>query len=77
MSGFLEKFNTDEVFLRNLISSLLRSLNDKLTYYQVNDQQEKLEVYVPFYYSLTGEEPFLQDHQSNVIYVLNINSEFL
>lgn len=62
MSGFLEKFNTDEVFLRNLISSLLRSLNDKLTYYQVNDQQEKIEVFVPFYYSLTGDEPFLQDY---------------
>jgi hypothetical protein len=61
MSGFLEKYNTDEVFLRNLITSLLRSLNDKLTYKQVNDQQEVLEVYVPFYYSLTGDEPFLQD----------------
>lgn len=61
MSGFLEKYNTDEVFLRGLITSLLKSLNDKLKYIQINDQQEVLEVYVPFFYSMTGDESFLQD----------------
>ncbi len=49
MSGFLEKYNTDEVFLRGLITSLLRSLNDKLRYIQINDQQEVLEVFIPFF----------------------------
>jgi hypothetical protein len=61
MSGFLEKYNVDEVFLRNVIVGLLRSLNDKLTYTQVNDQQEVLEVFVPFFYSMSGDESFLQD----------------
>ena len=61
MSGFLEKYNTDEVFLRSLIASLLRSFNEKLRYRQINDQQQVLEVFVPFFYSLTGDEPFLQD----------------
>lgn len=61
MSGFLEKFNTDDVFMRSLITSLLKSLNEKLTYTQINDQQQVLEVFVPFFYSLTGDEPFLQD----------------
>ena len=61
MSGFLEKYNTDEVFLRGLITSLLRSLNDKLRYIQINDQQEVLEVFIPFFYSMTGDESFLQD----------------
>jgi len=61
MSGFLEKYNTDEVFLRNLIISFIRSLNEKLTYIQVNDQQDLLQVYVPFFYSMTGDESFLQD----------------
>ena len=61
MSGFLEKFNMDDVYLRNLIIGLLRSLNDKVTYFQVNDQQEKIEVYVPFFFSLTGDEAFLED----------------
>jgi len=61
MSGFLEKFNMDDVYLRNLIIGLLRSLNEKVTYFQVNDQQEKIEVYVPFFFSLTGDESFLMD----------------
>lgn len=61
MSGFLEKYNTDEVFLRSLITAFLRTLNEKLKYRQVNDQQQILEVFVPFYYSMTGDEPFLQD----------------
>jgi len=61
MSGFSERYNTDEVFLRNMITSFLRALNEKLTYIQVDDQQNVLEVFVPFYYSLTGDESFLQD----------------
>jgi hypothetical protein len=61
MSGFLEKYNTDEVFLRGLIVGMLRALNEKLTYQQVNDQQQVLEVYIPFFYSMTGDESFLQD----------------
>lgn len=61
MSGFLEKYNTDEVYLRGLIASLMQSMNDKLRYTQINDQQQILEVYVPFFYSMTGDESFLQD----------------
>jgi hypothetical protein len=61
MSGFLEKYNTDDVFLRGLIMGLIRSFNDKLTYIQVNDKQEVLEVFVPFFFSMTGDESFLQD----------------
>lgn len=61
MSGFLEKYNTDDVFLRGLIMGLIKSFNDKLTYIQINDQQEVLEVFVPFFYSMTGDESFLQD----------------
>jgi uncharacterized protein YneR len=61
MSGFLEKYNTDDVFLRGLILGLLRALNEKLTYTQVNDQQQVLEVFVPFFYSMSGDEAFLED----------------
>jgi hypothetical protein len=60
-SGFLEKYNIDEVFLRGVIIGLLRSLNEKLTYTQINQQQEILQVYIPFFYSLAGDESFLQD----------------
>jgi len=62
MSGFLEKYNVDDVFLRNVIVGLLRSLNEKLTYTQINDQQQILEVFVPFFYSMSGDESFLQDY---------------
>lgn len=61
MSGFLEKYNTDEVFLRNIIVGLLRNMNEKLTYLQTNDKQEILEVFVPFLYSMSGDESFLKD----------------
>lgn len=61
MSGFLEKYNIDEVFLRGVIVGLLRSLNEKVTYTQINEQQEVLEVYIPFFYSMSGDESFLQD----------------
>ncbi len=61
MSGFLEKYNTDEVFLRGLLISFLKSLNDKIRYIQINDQQDILEVFIPFFYSMTGDESFLQD----------------
>ena len=61
MSGFLEKYNTDEVFLRSLIIGVVRMLNNKVTYLQTNDKQEILEVHLPFFYSLAGDESFLQD----------------
>jgi len=62
MSGFLEKYNVDDVFLRNVIVGLLRSLNERLTYTQINDKQEILNVYVPFLYSMSGDESFLKDY---------------
>lgn len=65
MSGFLEKYNTDDVFLRALIISFVRALNDKITYFQVNDKQEVIEIFIPFFYSLAGDESFLQDQYLN------------
>ena len=61
MKGFLEKYNVDEVFLRGIILGLLRNLNEKVTYTQINQQQQLLQVYIPFFYSLAGDESFLQD----------------
>ena len=61
MSGFLEKYNVDEVFLRGIIVGLLRNLNERVTYTQINQQQQVLQVYIPFFYSMSGDETFLQD----------------
>lgn len=59
--NFLEKFNTDDVFFRGLIIGLLKNMNDKITYYQTGSDQIKREVFIPFFYSMAGDEPFLQD----------------
>ena len=59
--NFLEKFNTDDVFFRGVILGLLSKLNEEITYDQVNEDQVKSKIYIPFFYSLAGDEPFLQD----------------
>lgn len=58
---FLEKYNTDDVFFRGVILGLLSKLNETITYTQINSNQEKTLIYIPFFYSMVGDEPFLQD----------------
>lgn len=64
---FLQKYNIDDVFLRNVIVGMLKNLNDKLTYLQINEQQQVLQVFVPFFYSMSGDESFLQDFYMDYI----------
>jgi len=59
--NYLEKVNSDEVFFRGLIVGLLKQLNDRITYFQVNGDGKVEEIFIPFFYSLSGDEPFLQD----------------
>jgi len=70
--NFLEKFNTDDVFFRGLIIGLLRNMNDKITYYQTGSDQIKREVFIPFFYSMAGDEPFLQDFYLVMLIVMVI-----
>lgn len=58
---FLEKFNTDDVFFRGIILGLLTKLNETITYEQTGSDQVKRTIYIPFFYSMAGDEPFLQD----------------
>jgi len=58
---FLEKYNTDDVFLRGVILGLLSKLNETVTYTQIDSNQVKSVIYIPFFYSMVGDEPFLQD----------------
>jgi hypothetical protein len=46
---------------------MLKNLNDRLTYLQINEQQQILQVYVPFFYSMSGDESFLQDFYMDYI----------
>jgi len=59
--NFLEKYNTDDVFFRGIILGLLSKLNETITYTQTNNEQIRSQVYIPFFYSMVGDEPFLQD----------------
>lgn len=63
--NFLDKFNSDDIFFRGLIIGMLKSLNEKITFYQTNSSGKIQEVYIPFFYSLAGDESFLQDFYLN------------
>jgi|688.fasta_scaffold86877_4 hypothetical protein len=63
--NFLDKFNSDDVFFRGLIIGMLKSLNEKITFYQTTSSGKIQEVYIPFFYSLAGDESFLQDFYLN------------
>lgn len=63
--NFLDKFNSDDIFFRGLIIGMLKSLNEKITFYQTTSSGKIQEVYIPFFYSLAGDESFLQDFYLN------------
>lgn len=61
MSLYNQEYNKDTVVLRYIIVATLAELKSQLYYYNlVNDEGVKVEI--PFYYSTTGEERFLQDN---------------
>jgi hypothetical protein len=63
--NFLDKVNSDDVFFRGLIIGLLKQMNDRITYYQTNSDGKIDEIFIPFFYSLSGDESFLQDFYLN------------
>lgn len=63
--NFSEKFNSDDIFFRGLIIGLLKSMNEKITYFQTAGSGKVQEIYIPFFYSLAGDESFLQDFYIN------------
>lgn len=62
MGEFLHKYNTDNVHSRAVIIGLINLLNTKITYDNVLGDNNVDEVEVPFFYSMTGDERFLQDY---------------
>jgi hypothetical protein len=63
--NFLDKFNSDDIFFRGMIIGMLKSLNEKITYFQTTSAGKIQEIYIPFFYSLAGDESFLQDFYLN------------
>lgn len=69
MSVYDLHFNKDDVTIRNIIIGFLALLNDSITWYnQIGTEiQQKQLVKVPFYFSTTGTERYLQDNFLNNI----------
>lgn len=56
------KKNYDDVFIRNVIVGALGYLREKIYIYNQVDDNRRQIIEVPFFYSLTGDERFLQDN---------------
>ena len=69
MSVYDLHFNKDDVTIRNILVGLLATLHDTIYWYnQVGSSvEEKRKVKVPFYFSTTGTERYLQDNFLNNI----------
>lgn len=62
MASYNLKFNKDDSVIRHLIIGLLADLNQKLSFWRQVGQNQRVEVDVPFFYSVTGDENFLRDN---------------
>lgn len=61
-SNFLHKYNTDDVHSRAVIVGLVNLLNTRIHFNNVLSDTNIDTVTVPFFYSMTGDERFLQDY---------------
>jgi hypothetical protein len=60
--GFNGRKNTDDIHIRSIIVGLINMLNNQIFYENVIDDTHSDIVEVPFFYSTTGDERFLQDY---------------
>lgn len=62
-------FNKDDVAIRNILIGFLATMNESIKWFnQVGTSvEEKMEVKIPFYFSTTGTERYLQDNFLNNI----------
>jgi hypothetical protein len=69
MSVYDLHFNKDDVTIRNILIGLLATLHETIYWYnQVgNDIKDRRQIKVPFYFSTTGTERYLQDNFLNNI----------
>jgi hypothetical protein len=63
--AFNHKYNSDDVIIRAAIVGLVKELNNKINFENVWDDDTRETVQVPFYYSMSGDERFLQDAYDN------------
>jgi len=61
MATYNLKFNKDDSVIRHVIVGLLADLNDKLSFYRQISNDERVEIDVPFFYAVSGDENFMKD----------------
>lgn len=62
MATYNVRFNKDDSVVRHIIIGLLADLNNKVFFYRQIDADNRIEVDVPFYYAIAGDEDFLKDN---------------
>lgn len=62
MATYNVKYNADDSVVRHIIIGLLADLNNKVFFYRQMDNDTRVEVDVPFYYAVAGDEDFLRDN---------------
>lgn len=61
MASYNEKYNSDDSVIRHLIIGFLADLNNKVYFYRQLEENKRVVIDVPFYYSITGDDEFLRD----------------
>ena len=62
MATYNLKYNTDDSVIRHIIIGLLADLNNKVWFQRQVSANERKDIDVPFYYSITGDDQFLRDN---------------
>jgi hypothetical protein len=62
VSIYNAEYNKDLSYSRHIIVAFLQELSDRVYWYNVIDEDSKIKINVPFYYSVTGQERFLLDN---------------
>lgn len=58
---YSQEYNFSNSVLRSVMVSLIEDLRGRVYIYQIGDGGARTKIDVPFYYSVTGQERFLQD----------------
>lgn len=62
MATYNLKFNKDDSVIRHIIIGLLADLNNKLSFMRQISNDERVEIDVPFFYAVSGDENFMKDN---------------
>ena len=61
MSLYNTKFNKDDSVVRHIIIGLLADLNKKIFFYRQLNNEDRVKVDIPFYYTIGSDDQFLRD----------------